>query len=104
MPDLPCLLILALATWRLSSLLACEDGPADILVKLRLRLGVKYDKESKPYGTNGLAKGIICVWCSSIWIGAAWALLWYAWPQSAPWLALPFALSAGAALVEKYAR
>lgn len=101
--NIPTLLILALATWRLSSLLACEEGPADILAKLRLRLGVKFDKESKPYGTNSLSKGVLCPWCSSIWFGAAWALLWCAWPQA--WLlALPLALSAGAIMVEKYAR
>lgn len=104
MPDLPCLLVLALATWRLSSLLACEDGPFGILARLRVRLGVRYDQESKPYGTNELSKLILCPWCSSLWFGAFWTLVWLAWPQGAHLLALPLALSAMAVLVEKYAR
>lgn len=33
------LVLACLATWRMTHLLACEDGPFDICVRLRLRLG-----------------------------------------------------------------
>ncbi len=46
------ILILMLATWRISSLLVDENGPFDIFAELRYRVGVRFDKQSKPYGTN----------------------------------------------------
>ena len=61
--------VLALAVWRLSSLLAREEGPFCIFDKIRLRLGVRYDQNSEAYGTNNISKGLICVWCNSIWVG-----------------------------------
>lgn len=75
MIDLLTLFILILATWRLSSLLAQEDGPFGILKKIRI---------------------VDCVWCWSFWWGIIFALLYRYLPDVAFWVALPFALSAGA--------
>ena len=69
MPSWIHVVVLALATWRLASLLAHEDGPLEMFGYLRSRLGVRYDKHSIPYGGNWLAKGVICVWCCSVWFG-----------------------------------
>lgn len=92
--------IYALATWRLASLLAAEAGPLDILSRLRVRLGVEYTPDDKVLTHNELARGLVCVWCNSVWIGMGWALAWYLWPVSW-WLAAPLALSAVAVVVQK---
>jgi hypothetical protein len=67
LPDL----ILALATWRFSSLLSNprERGPFDLFGKLRELVGVYYDEYSQCQGKNELAKALCCVWCTSVWVG-----------------------------------
>lgn len=95
------ILILALATWRIASLLAVEHGPWDVLGQLRKLLGVRYDDVGAPYGTNEVSKAMICVWCSSPWIGAAWMVFYWTRSDYAFWAALPFALSAGAVLIQE---
>ena len=93
-------LVLALATWRLASLLAHEYGPFDVFARLRSLLGVVYNEHSLPEGSNWLAKGVVCLWCCSVWFGLFWAGFYFVW-RSAWLVALPFALSAAAILVEK---
>jgi hypothetical protein len=53
------LLILGLATWRVSSLLAEEEGPRGVLERMRYKIGVRYDEESYAYGTNELARQVL---------------------------------------------
>jgi hypothetical protein len=89
------LIIYILATWRMSNLLAKENGPWSLLERLRHLLGVRRDDMGNAYTLNSLADGVICTWCNSVWFGAVWAVLAFALPRLAPWLALPFALSAG---------
>ncbi|KPL17779.1 MAG: hypothetical protein AMJ93_14640 [Anaerolineae bacterium SM23_84] len=93
---------LALATWRLTSLLVWEDGPFEVFARLRHRLGVRYvEGSSQGYGTNWFAKGVVCPACASVWFGIAWAIAYLLYPPT--WLvALPFALSAGAIIVERW--
>ena len=93
--------VLILATWRLSSLLAQEAGPRDMFARLRERLGVWYDDTGDPQGDTVLAQGITCVWCSSVWVGVVLAAAYWLAPDVAFWLALPFALSAGAIVVHE---
>lgn len=93
------LLVGGLATWRMASLLAEEDGPWGILEWLRVKMGMKFDAMSQPYGATEIAKTILCIWCSTPWIGAAWAAFWLAAPRAAFALAMPFALSAVALIV-----
>lgn len=94
-------LILIGATWRLTSLLVWEDGPFEVFARLRHLLGVRYDDRSQSYGTNWLAKGVICPACASVWFGVLWAIAYLLWRDSA-WIALPLALSAGAIALEKW--
>ena len=93
-------LLLVGATWRLSALLAYEDGPGRVFARVRERLGVAYDPHGLPYGTNWLAKGVVCPWCNSVWFGAFWAVAYWLLP-GVVWLALPLALSAGAIIVQE---
>lgn len=97
--------ILALATWRLASLVANEDGPFEIFAMFRKLVGVKYNTAQftvpTPYGSNEVAKMMICVWCNSIWIGAAVALAYWYNPHFTTWACLPLALSALAIVIDK---
>jgi hypothetical protein len=47
------------ATWRLTHLIALEDGPADAIVKLRVRAG-----------SGQLGELMDCFDCTSIWVAA----------------------------------
>jgi hypothetical protein len=98
---LPLLIVLILATWRLCSLIADEDGPWYVLENLRHRLGVAYDEHNHRYGRNEVARGLLCPWCLSMWVGTLWTLLWLLWPDGVMWVALPFALSAGAIVINR---
>jgi hypothetical protein len=77
-----------LATWRITHLLQAEDGPWDIIVRLRRRAG------------NGLwGKLLDCFYCLSVWVAAPLAFLTgETWPER---LLLWPALSGGAILLER---
>ena len=49
--------IASLATWRIAHLLAYEDGPWDVLVRLRMRLGHRF-----------WGRLMDCFYCLSIWV------------------------------------
>ncbi len=82
------LLLVVLATWRLTHLLASEDGPGDLIANLRLWLGDSF-----------FGKLMDCFYCLGLWIAAPLALLitrkWSEWPLV--WLAL----SGAACLLER---
>ncbi|HKF49741.1 MAG TPA: DUF1360 domain-containing protein [Terracidiphilus sp.] len=52
-----------LAVWRLTHLLAAEDGPADLVVRLRKLLGDSF-----------VGRMMDCFYCLSVWIAAPAAL------------------------------
>jgi Protein of unknown function (DUF1360) len=80
-----------LATWRLTHLLAEEDGPADAVVRLRARAGESW--------VGGLMD---CFYCLSVWVAAPFALYASRRRREAPltWLAL----SGAACLLEQATR
>lgn len=80
-----------LATWRVTHLLASEDGPADLIARIRARLG-----------QNIAGKLMDCFNCLSFWIAAPAAVfvarnLW-------DWVLAWLALSGGACLLERLGR
>lgn len=87
-------LILALATFRISSLIADEEGPFGLLEWLRSLVGGKRDEGGKTYGTNAFSKGVTCLWCNSPWIGGALTLAYLGANEMTLWACFPFALSA----------
>jgi hypothetical protein len=101
--DLVDLVILGLAVGRLSRMLAYVDegGPWNILHKLRHLIGVRYDEQSNPYGTNTFANGALCVVCNSVWFGVFVAVTYAIIPELAVLIFLPLALSDIAILLEK---
>ena len=81
-------LLAVLATWRVTHLLANEDGPGDMIVRVRARLG------------NGFIGSLMdCFNCLSLWISAPAALLVSRRPLM--WVSAWLALSGGACLLER---
>lgn len=81
-------ILVVLATWRVTHLLAKEDGPANIIVRLRARLG------------DGLLGQLMdCFKCLSMWIAAPMALLIFHRPLD--WLLGWLAISGAACLLEQ---
>lgn len=95
-------LILSLATFRLASLLSDEKGPYAIFSRFRYWAGERRN-ESGRTGTNEFARGLICFWCVSIWIGMILGVAWYMFKDTSTivWLMTPFALSSVAIIVNK---
>ena len=98
------IVVLMLATWRLSSLLVDpeDDGPWEMFGKLRHLVGVRHDQASGLFfGRNVVAQAFMCVFCMSVWIGIAIAILYTSFPSIMVMASLPFALSAGAIVLER---
>lgn len=97
------ILILALTTWRLSSFLANdEDGPFDIFIHIRRWIGIRYNEQAVPYGTNAISRMIACIWCLSVWVGLALTLCYLWQPEITIYASTPFALSALAIGYNRY--
>ena len=78
----------ALAVWRITHLLAAEDGPFDLIVWIR-----------RQAGSGFLGKLLDCFYCLSVWIAVPFAFL-----LARPWkqrVLLWLALSAAAILVNR---
>jgi hypothetical protein len=85
------LIIAILATWRVAHLIAREDGPFDIVVRLRARAG------------DGVIGQLMdCPYCLSIWIAIPFAFM-LANSILAGFVAC-LAISGGASLLECYAQ
>lgn len=80
-----------LATWRATHLLASEDGPADVIVRLRALLG-----------RSIAGKLIDCFNCLSLWIAAPATL--FVTRKVLDWLLVWLALSGAACLLERLGR
>ena len=96
------IIILCLATWRLTSLLNTESGPYNVMARLRHLIGVRHDEYSNVYGKNQIAEMVACHWCLSIWVGIAVAVSYYLW-NDVWWLMLPLALSAVSIIIDRIA-
>lgn len=95
-------LVLAFATWRISSLLINEDGPALAFTRLRVLVGVRYNGETfQREASNNVAGVFACIWCMSVWVGLALTVAYWFFPATTIWLCLPLALSAVAILIDK---
>lgn len=92
--DLLSALSIGLATWRLSHMMLREEGPWRLFVHWRERWGVEHDEDFNPVSWPD-GSVLACLWCFSVWVGAALAIL-------PVWVSVPFALSAFAIMVEKW--
>ena len=85
------LVLAVLATWRVTHLLAAEDGPADLVARLRARLGASWP-----------GKILDCFYCLSLWVAAPAALFVSRAPLA--WFLTWLALSGAACLLERVGR
>jgi uncharacterized protein DUF1360 len=81
--------VAVLATWRVTHLLASEDGPADAIVRFRARLG------------PGLAGKLMdCFYCLSLWVAAPAAF--FVSRRTLDWLFTWLAISGASCLLERW--
>lgn len=85
------LVLAVLATWRVTHLLASEDGPGDVIFRFRRLLG-----------QSVAGKLMDCFNCLSLWIAAPAAL--FVSRQPLEWLVTWLAVSGGACLLERVVR
>lgn len=78
-----------LATWRVSALLVREDGPYDLIARLR-----------KATANTMAGRALECFYCTSLWVAAppAFWLVGATWRWTVVWLAL----SGAASLLERF--
>jgi hypothetical protein len=84
-------ILAVLATWRVTHLLASEDGPGDVIVRLRALLGQSF-----------AGKLMDCFNCLSLWIAAPAAL--FVTRRLLDWLFVWLAVSGAACLLQRLGR
>lgn len=92
------LLVLTLAAYRLW-MLAAKDT---ITQPWRVRfLGYSDDgsRNRWPRSHKRIAEIVHCPWCLGFWLSLAAVACFYEWPHATRWILLPFAVSAGLALI-----
>jgi hypothetical protein len=82
------LVLCALAAWRVTHLLVAEDGPADIVVRLRIKLG-----------EHVLGSMMDCFYCASFWVAMPFAFV--VAHDALEWVVSWLAISGAAALFER---
>jgi len=81
MSPLEQVLLLGLAVWRVSYMLAREEGPFAMFVRLRQALGAREVMPGLWQADNTPGKLILCPLCLSVWLAAPAALLTLGWAQ-----------------------
>jgi hypothetical protein len=113
--------VLALATWRLGYMFVKEAGPLDVFQNIRRTFYAgEYDPEEPQFDVwraedhewwsnlgqlpkQGFIGGVLsCIYCMSVWIGFFFTALLATWPVAAMVIALPFALSCIAVMIEMW--
>jgi hypothetical protein len=98
------LVLFVAAVWRLSNLLANEDGPFHFFKTLRSKIAraeVRSRRKNGFLSKLHLYEGVNCEYCNSIWFGCFFAATHLIAPSVALALAFPLALSTGAILIKK---
>jgi hypothetical protein len=81
--------VAVLATWRVAHLVAREDGPFDVIVRLRRRAG-----------DTGIGRLMDCPHCLGLWIAMPLA----AWLARSPdqWVVAWLGIAGGASLAQRF--
>jgi Protein of unknown function (DUF1360) len=82
-------LLAVLATWRVTHLIAREDGPAEMIYRMRRRMGVGF-----------WGQLMDCFLCLSLLVAAAMAF--FVASRPAAWVVSWLAISGGASLLERW--
>jgi hypothetical protein len=81
-------MLCALAIWRLTHFLVAEDGPWDVVVRVRVRLG-----------DSVFGRAMDCFYCMSLWFAIPFAFMIASHILS--WMVAWLSLSAAASLLEQ---
>lgn len=73
MPDWFLFLLLIFATYRVTQLLVYDDGPFDLIFKLRTKIGV-YNLDQNGESKSNLGKLFACPYCLGFWLAILAAL------------------------------
>jgi hypothetical protein len=96
MPDLITVIVGGLAVYRVALMIAKEDGPAHVFLRLRrfadLTFGVR----------SSLAEGIACPLCVSFWL--AWLVAWPVSTSNYNYVVLALAIAAVTVILVKILR
>ena len=86
------------AVFRMAELIAVDDGPGDVLLWIRAKLGA-YDLDDDGRPATSIGRGIVCPWCIGIWLSAlaAMAIAPRNWRMALWWLAI----AGGAAFLQR---
>lgn len=90
---------LALAAWRLASLVANEEGPWQMFKRLRER-AEQWCKSYRFCRELGVYDLFACEWCNSIWIGTGLTLLYLWLGETLLYFVIPLALSTVVILIK----
>lgn len=89
------LVVLGLATWRISIMLTAESGPYDIFGKIRDVFGLYYDEYSNCQG-GAVTAALCCVECTSIWVAGFLAFVFFILGHLDVWSYIPFVCATSA--------
>ncbi len=105
MPSLVEVVVLCLACWRISHMVQYERGPLAVFTRVRRLAAVHHGEDGEPLAWPDTEMGRLarCLWCGSVWVGAGLVGLYLYAPAVAIVLALPFALSAAAIVIQEVA-
>lgn len=81
-------LLCSLATWRLTHLVVAEDGPWEVIVRIRAW-----------FGDSVVGQAMDCFYCSSVWLAMPFAFVIA--DDFAGWLVSWLAISGAASLLEQ---
>lgn len=96
------LMVMSLATARLTTLLTTDDGPLLLCERLRSKLGLQRDAEGAPVYRDGSFQELLaCNRCASLWVALGSFLTAWWFPESML-LFLPLAIAQGALLVLRH--
>ena len=88
-------------------MIAYERGPFKLFERMRTAIGIFHFDDGAPdhdLATREIQKLVLCVWCLSQWLAAAWLAGWV-WLNEATMIAsYILALSAGAIIAERINR
>ena len=101
--EIKTILLLGLATWRISYMLMYDAGPGQMFYKFRKARGIDHDDDGSPFFyPPGFWGGLLeCMYCTSIWVGTFIGLGWAVLPFYVELCCIPFALSAVAVIIEE---
>jgi len=94
----------ALAIYRISSLLVAERGPWNVFTKIRERMGIEHRDGYPVAGKQDTywTRLFACLWCMSVQVAIGWVIGYALAKEIVMLVSFPFALSAGAIIVERW--